>query len=213
MAVNKKSRLLLLAFLPLLTSCPPIDDSPRFDILNFDGKNSISFDLDDGLDLNVAFGLYNKDEVCISHTLDVQYAFFVSYPSSEVVDCIYAIKDNNKKCYYSYKKESKRRGHPYYSKEATIHVDSKYFSSEENSIYVWLAYVNDYEEGRTQYTIGELGYPPDTSKLYYSIDENKTVTVTNSAPNVDSESYSEEISSSSLNQISEASSEEALSQI
>ena len=211
MKINKKSRLLLLGFLPLLTSCPPSDDSPRFDILNFDGKNSLSFDLDDGLDLNVAFGLYNKDEVFISHTLDVQYAFFVSYPSSEVVDFIYEIKDN-KKCYYSYK-ESKRRGHPYFSKEATIHVDSKFFSSEENSIFVWLAYVKDYEEGRAQYTTGELGYPPDYRKLYYSIDENKTVTVTKSAPYVDSEPCSEEISSSSLSQISEASSLEALSQI
>ena len=210
MKINKKSRLLLLGFLPLLTSCPPSDDSPRLDILNFDGKNSLSFDLDDGLDLNVAFGLYNKDEVFISHTLDVQYAFFVSYPSSKAVDCIYEIKDN-KKCYYSYK-ESKR-GHSYYSKETTIHVDSKYFTSEDDSIVVWLAYVEDYEKGRVQYTIGELGYPPDYWTLYYSIDENKTVTVTKSAPYVDSESCSEEISSSSLSQISEASSLEALSQI
>ncbi|MBR3674873.1 MAG: hypothetical protein IKN69_01860 [Bacilli bacterium] len=211
--MKKKIRLVLpLLTLPLLTSCPPSDDSPRFDILNFDDKNSFSFNLDDGLDLNVAFGLYNKDEVFISHILNVQYAFFVSYPSNKVVDCIYEIKDNNKKCYYSYKKESKR-GHRYYSKEATIHVDSKYFSSEENSIFVWLAYVKVYEEGRAQYAISELGYRSDYWTLYYSIDENKTVTVTKSAPYVDSESYSEEISSSSLSQISEASSEEALSQI
>ena len=177
MAVNKKSRLLLLALLPLLTSCPATKDGPLFRTDDFINQSTISFNLDDGLDLTLSYGLYNhsigQDNGDYSKT--GRYMFLVAnderdYSShTQTWKRVYDIEGPNSDCYW--KKE--RAGYSY-SKEAKIHLDSKYFDPEKDVLTILLGC----DENNSQadfYTDDDLIYEYEYDTYHYYISEDQTV--------------------------------------
>lgn len=179
--MKKKSRLLLLALLPLLTSCPPSDDSPRFTIKDLQDSNAVRFELDDGVDLTAYFGLYDRSEVFGDHRLNEKYMFLAKNEVCDDYERIYTITDRNKDCFYEYKKGDDGWYKYFYSKEAKLHLDSRFFIPGSGSIRILLVYSLDRDSDEDFYFSGEFSYPPGYFDIYYWIDEDKTVNLVHSA--------------------------------
>ena len=183
--MKKKSQLVLpLLTLPLLTSCPPSIDIPfkidEFDVLNFSRKIPAS----GGLDLTIEYGLYNKD---YDHDFDFferKYMFLVSYgddpevrPYSSKAETwmpLYDITDDVRSCYWI--PEGFLHG-IIYNKKAKVHFDSEFFVPEHVYVSIRLAGVDGYEADKEIYRSSEVEYTLDEVTLFYSVDEESNVTL------------------------------------
>lgn len=199
--MKKKSRLLRLGFLPLLTSCPPSLDGPLFDVKEFPYYNKMLwFDLEDGLDLTLSYGLYNKSlgDYSGSSTSD-KFMFLVAnaedvYQSSVEYERIYEVPTPNSQHYW----KEPRNGNGYtYTSEAKIHIDSKYFNSDNDVFTVVLAQVEGYSPEKNFYSSKSLfcyrGWI-DYQSFYYYIAEDQTVYVSTYRERLPNYSASEESS-------------------
>ena len=181
--MKKKSNLLLLLLLPLLTSCPPSLDGPLFDVEEFPHYTKmLSFDLADGLDLTLSYGLYNKSLGYRGNATFDKFMFLVAnakdpYQSSVKYERIYEVPTPNSQHYW--REPSNGNGYTYAS-EAKIHIDSKYFNSDNDVFTVVLAQVEGYTPEKNFYdseflfcSRGSIEYQP----FYYYIAEDQTVYV------------------------------------
>lgn len=181
--MKKKSRLLLLGFLPLLTSCPPSLDGPLFDVEEFPHYTKMLwFDLADGLDLTLSYGLYNKKLGYRGNSTFDKFMFLVAnakdpYQSSALYERIYEVPSPNSQHYW--REPSNGNGYTYTS-EVKIHIDSKYFNSNNDVFTVVLAQVEGYSPEKNFYdseslfcSRGSIDYQP----FYYYIAEDQTVYV------------------------------------
>lgn len=179
--MKKKVRLVLpLLTLPLLTSCPPTPDGPRFRTDSFTNQSTISFNLDDGLDLTLSYGLYNrsvgKDNGYYSKT--GKYMFLVTndeldYSSrTQILKRVYDIEGPNSDCCYW----KERAGIISYSKEAKIHLDSKYFDPDKDVLTILLG-CDEHNSQADFYARYDLVYDYDYDTYYYCINEDQTVTL------------------------------------
>ena len=181
--MKKKSNLLLLLLLPLLTSCPPSLDGPLFDVEEFPHYTKmLSFDLADGLDLTLSYGLYNKSLGYRGNATFDKFMFLVAnakdpYQSSVKYERIYEVPTPNSQHYW--REPSNGNGYTYAS-EVKIHIDSKYFNSNNDVFTVVLAQVEGYTPEKNFYdseflfcSRGSIEYQP----FYYYIAEDQTVYV------------------------------------
>lgn len=181
--MKKKSRLLLLGFLPLLTSCPPSLDGPLFDVEEFPHYTKMLwFDLADGLDLTLSYGLYNRKLGYSGNSTFDKFMFLVAnakdaYQSSVGYERIYEVPSPNSQHYW--REPSNGNGYTYTS-EVKIHIDSKYFNSNNDVFTVVLAQVEGYSPEKNFYdseslfcSRGSIDYQP----FYYYIAEDQTVYV------------------------------------
>ncbi len=181
--MKKKSNLLLLLLLPLLTSCPPSLDGPLFDVEEFPHYTKmLSFDLADGLDLTLSYGLYNKSLGYRGNATFDKFMFLVAnakdpYQSSVKYERIYEVPTPNSQHYW--REPSNGNGYTYAS-EVKIHIDSKYFNSDNDVFTVVLAQVEGYTPEKNFYdseflfcSRGSIEYQP----FYYYIAEDQTVYV------------------------------------
>jgi hypothetical protein len=204
--MKKKSIGLLLGLLPLMTCCTVERDEPEFRISEFNDSRTLQFDLKDGLDLTVPFGLYNKSAVFGDRHFDKHYMFLAAnikeeYASNFYEDLVwtrfYDVNDRNQDCFWEYKKGSDGIYNMFYSKQTTLHLDSSFFDYTADNVEIILTYALEFDSNQYRYNKYELGYPPCYYTLYYSIDENERVTVTNSPDVLPRPSSSESHSSSS----------------
>lgn len=181
--MKKKSNLLLLLLLPLLTSCPPSRDGPLFDVEEFPHYTKmLCFDLADGLDLTLSYGLYNKSLGYRGNSTFDKFMFLVAnakdpYQSSVGYERLYEVPSPNSQHYW----REPRNGNGYtYTSEVKIHIDSKYFNSNNDVFTVVLAQVEGYIPEKNFYdseslfcSRGSIDYQP----FYYYIAEDQTVYV------------------------------------
>lgn len=170
--MKKKSRLLLLGLLPLLTSCPPIDDSPSYKIKELERTSIIQFRLDEGINLTVPYGLYNQEAPGTQLTSPEHFMFMVTNSERHTdkyaeITCVYEITSPISECYW---RDS------YYSKEAKIHLDSRFFSPDCDTITFLLgsAEDGDYEPGKETYARSEINWHLFRT-YYYCVDEEQMV--------------------------------------
>ena len=174
---------MLLGFLPLLTSCPPSLDGPLFDVEEFPHYTKILwFDLADGLDLTLSYGLYNRKLGYKGNSTFDKFMFLVAnakdpYQSSVLYERIYEVPSPNSQHYW--REPSNGNGYTYTS-EVKIHIDSKYFNSNKDVFTVVLAQVEGYSPEKNFYdseslfcSRGSIEYQP----FYYYIAEDQTVYV------------------------------------
>ena len=198
--MKKKSNLLLLLLLPLLTSCPPSLDGPLFDVEEFPYYNKMLwFDLEDGLDLTLSYGLYNKSLGYRGSSTSDKFMFLVAnakdpYQSSVRYERIYEVPTTNSQHYW----KEPRNGNGYtYTSEAKIHIDSKYFNSDNDVFTVVLAQVEGYSPEKNFYDSKSLFYYSgyvDYQPFYYYIAEDQTVYVSTYRERLPNYSASEESS-------------------
>ena len=175
--------MLLLLLLPLLTSCPPSLDGPLFDVEEFPHYTKmLSFDLADGLDLTLSYGLYNKSLGYRGNATFDKFMFLVAnakdpYQSSVKYERIYEVPTPNSQHYW--REPSNGNGYTYAS-EVKSHIDSKYFNSNNDVFTVVLAQVEGYTPEKNFYdseflfcSRGSIEYQP----FYYYIAEDQTVYV------------------------------------
>ena len=213
---KKLSLVLPLLTLPLLTSCPPSFDGPLFRTENFTNQRTISFNLDDGLDLTLSYGLYDRSrgQGNGDYSKTGKYMFLVAndkrdYSSrTQMWKRVYDIEGPNSDCYWKEKREGIS-----YSKEAKIHLDSKFFDPEKDVLTILLA-CDEYDSQADFYTNDDLVYDYEYETYYYCIDEDQTVTLATSRQYLpehsvrEEESSSEELSSLVEESLSSDSSEE-----
>lgn len=207
--MKKKSNLLLLLLLPLLTSCPPSLDGPLFDVEEFPYYNKMLwFDLEDGLDLTLSYGLYNKSLGYSGNSTFDKFMFLVAnakdpYQSSVRYERIYEVPSPNSQHYW----KEPRNGNGYtYTSEAKIHIDSKYFNSDNDVFTVVLAQVEGYSPEKNFYDSESLFYYRgyvDYQPFYYYIAEDQTVYVSTYRERLPNYSASEESSKESQDSSSE----------
>ena len=174
---------MLLGFLPLLTSCPPSLDGPLFDVEEFPHYTKMLwFDLADGLDLTLSYGLYNRKLGYSGNSTFDKFMFLVAnakdpYQSSVGYERIYEVPSPNSQHYW--REPSNGNGYTYTS-EVKIHIDSKYFNSNNDVFTVVLAQVEGYSPEKNFYdseslfcSRGSIDYQP----FYYYIAEDQTVYV------------------------------------
>ena len=213
--MKKKSRLLLLALLPLLTCCTVDEGSTNFKIKEFDDSDVLHFNLEDGLDLTAPFGLYDRNVVFGDRHLDEHFMFLASNTNMETINKSYSdrvvwtrfydVTDRNEDCYYEKRKGGSDNGyHRFYSKQANLHLDSKFFDSRYDTVEITLTYSTNFDSDEYRYWTYELDYPCFSYMLFYSIDKDQTVTMTpsrrllpkKSATNSEASSGEESLSSS-----------------
>ena len=167
--------------LPLLTSCPPakVYEGPLFRVKGFNSADTIQFNLNDGVELTVPFGVYNKEGGEYSATEAEHYMFLVSNGGYEVSNndrewqCVHKVEWPNSDYYWKGTR---------YSKEALIHLEPKFFDLENDALTILLTtpYIANYEPEKETYLTKELNHSWDTTNwytLYYRIDEDQTVTL------------------------------------
>ena len=107
--MKKKSIGFLLGLLPLMTCCTVERDEPEFRISEFNDSRTLQFDLKDGLDLTVPFGLYNKSAVFGDRHFDKHYMFLAAnikeeYASNFYEDLVWTrfhdVNDRNQDCFW-----------------------------------------------------------------------------------------------------------------
>lgn len=189
--MKKKSRWLLLGFLPLMISCKPqISDVtyiPCFSIDEFeDYTNVIRFGLADDLDLTAHFGYYDKSDIFHKPQLEDHYMFLTannyleddSWSFRQGIEWtrLYDITDRSEDCYWDYRVGSDGQYGRHYSKEAKLHLDSTFFDPQHYSISITLSPVDRYDPDKRIYTTNDLGTRSGIV-VYYSIDENQTVSL------------------------------------
>ena len=190
--MKNKSNLLLLLLLPLLTSCPPIYDGPSYKIKELENTSIIQFRLDEGINLTVPYGLYNQKAHDTLSTRPEHFMFMVtnseSYTDKDAeMTCVYEITSPISECYW---RDS------YYSKEAKIHLDSRFFIPDCDTITFILgsAGEDDYQPGKETYTRYEIDWRLHRT-YYYCVDEEQMVSLSYFRTNLPN--YVEESSSGS----------------
>ena len=169
----------------------------------------LSFDLADGLDLTLSYGLYNRSlgDYSGSSTSD-KFMFLVAnaedvYQSSVEYERIYEVPTPNSQHYW----KEPRNGNGYtYTSEAKIHIDSKYFNSDNDVFTVVLAQVEGYSPEKKFYDSESLFYYRgyvDYQPFYYYIAEDQTVYVSTYRERLPNYSASEESSIESQDSSSE----------
>jgi hypothetical protein len=142
----------------------------------------LSFDLADGLDLTLSYGLYNKSLGYSGNSTFDKFMFLVAnakdpYQSSVRYERIYEVPTPNSQHYW----KEPRNGNGYtYTSEAKIHIDSKYFNSDNDVFTVVLAQVEGYSPEKNFYDSESLFYYSgnvDYQPFYYYIAEDQTVYV------------------------------------
>ena len=84
---------------------------------------------------------------------------------------VYDIEGPNSDCYWKEKREGIS-----YSKEAKIHLDSKFFDPEKDVLTILLA-CDEYDSQADFYTNDDLVYDYEYDTYYYCINEDQTVTL------------------------------------
>lgn len=200
--MKKKSSLLLLAFLPLLTSCPPSLDGTVFDVKNFAHYSDvIQFDLADGLDLTVSYGLYNYKFGYKGDSSTDKYMFLVATvtdndPAKDEWESVYEVPGPVNQHYW---KEGENGNGMTFNSEAKIHIDSKFFGPDHDVLEIRLARVRYYSPFKDTYARKELDSPQgsvDYQYFFYYIDENQTVSLAYNDKYLPNHSSSEEETSS-----------------
>lgn len=200
--MKKKSSLLLLAFLPLLTSCPPSLDGTVFDVENFAHYSDvIQFDLADGLDLTVSYGLYNYKFGYKGDSSTDKYMFLVATvtdndPAKDEWESVYEVPGPVNQHYW---KEGENGNGMTFNSEAKIHIDSKFFGPDRDVLEIRLARVRYYSPFKDAYARKELDSPQgsvDYQYFFYYIDENQTVSLAYNDKYLPNHSSSEEETSS-----------------
>lgn len=215
--MKKKSRLLLLAFLPLLTSCPPSLDGTLFSVKNFAHYSDvIQFDLADGLDLTVSYGLYNYKFGYQGDSSNDKFMFLVATvtdndPTKDKWESVYEVPGPVNQHFW---KEGENGKPLTYNSEAKIHIDSKFFGPDHDVLEICLARVRYYSPFKDAYARKELNSPQgmvDYQYFFYYIDENQTVSLAEYEKYLPNHSSSEEETSSEEQTIPVESSPESLS--
>ena len=184
--MKKKFQLVLpLLTLPLLTSCPPSIEKP-FKIDEFDVSNTFTRKIpaSGGLDLTIEYGLYCKDLNPGLGFFDRKFMFLVSYEDdpevwnywskSDTWMPLYDITDDVRSCYWI--PEGFLHG-IIYNKKAKVHFDSEFFVPEHVYISIRLAGVDGYEADKKIYRSSEVEYTLDEVTIFYSVDEESNVTL------------------------------------
>ena len=206
--MKKKSRLLLLGLLPLMTCCTVERDGTLFSVENFAHYSDvIQFDLADGLDLTVSYGLYNYKFGYKGDSSTDKYMFLVATvpdrdPAKDKWESVFEVPGPVNQHYW---KEGENGKPLTYNSEAKIHIDSKFFGPDHDVLEIRLARVRYYSPFKDAYARKELDSPQgsvDYQYFFYYIDENQTVSLAyndNYLPNhfsSEEETSSEEQSSS-----------------
>ena len=212
--MKKKSIGLLLGLLPLMTCCTVERDGALFSVENFAHYSDvIQFDLADGLDLTVSYGLYNYKFGYKGDSSTDKYMFLVATvldrdPAKDKWESVYEVPGPVNQHYW----KEEENGKPLtYNSEAKIHIDSKFFGPDHDVLEIRLARVRYYSPFKDGYARKELDSPQgsvDYQCFFYYIDENQTVSLAYNYKYLPNHSSSEE--ETSLEEQS-SSMEEALS--
>ena len=212
--MKKKSIGLLLGLLPLMTCCTLERDGTLFSVENFAHYSDvIQFDLADGLDLTVSYGLYNYKFGYKGDSSTDKYMFLVATvldrdPAKDKWESVYEVPGPVNQHYW----KEEENGKPLtYNSEAKIHIDSKFFGPDHDVLEIRLARVRYYSPFKDAYARKELDSPQgsvDYQYFFYYIDENQTVSLAYNYKYLPNHSSSEE--ETSLEEQS-SSMEEALS--
>ena len=223
--MKKKSRWLLLGLLPFMASCIPqtsyVAYIPSFSIDEFeDYTNVIRFGLADGLDLTAHFGYYDKSDIFHKPQLEDHYMFLTANNTQEdkswsyyigiVWTRLYDITDRSEDCYWDYRVGSDGQYGRRYSKEAKLHLDSTFFDPQHYSIEITLSPVDRYDPDKRIYTTNDLSTRSGIV-VFYSIDENQTVSLASHPDLLPKTASSRPQASSEEQTIPVESSEESLS--
>ena len=200
--MKKKSRLLLLGLLPLMTCCTVERDGTLFSVENFAHYSDvIQFDLADGLDLTVSYGLYNYKFGYKGDSSTDKYMFLVATvpdrdPTKDKWESVYEVPGPVNQHYW---KEGENGKPLTYNSEAKIHIDSKFFGPDHDVLEIRLARVRYYSPFKDAYARKELDSPQgsvDYQYFFYYIDENQTVSLAYNDKYLPNHSSSEEETSS-----------------
>ena len=200
--MKKKSRLLLLGLLPLMTCCTVERDGTLFSVENFAHYSDvIQFDLADGLDLTVSYGLYNYKFGYKGDSSTDKYMFLVATvldrdPAKDKWESVYEVPGPVNQHYW---KEGENGEPLTYNSEAKIHIDSKFFGPDHDVLEIRLARVRYYSPFKDGYARKELDSPQgsvDYQCFFYYIDENQTVSLAYNDKYLPNLSSSEEETSS-----------------
>ena len=223
--MKKKSRWLLLGLLPFMVSCIPqtsyVAYIPSFSIDEFeDYTNVIRFGLADGLDLTAHFGYYDKSDIFHKPQLEDHYMFLTANNTLEDESWsfyqgiewkrLYDITDRSEDCYWDYRVGSDGQYGRRYSKEAKLHLDSTFFDPQHYSIEITLSPVDRYDPDKRIYTTNDLSTRSGIV-VFYSIDENQTVSLASHPDLLPKTASSRPQASSEEQTIPVESSEESLS--
>ena len=200
--MKKKSIGLLLGLLPLMTCCTLERDGTLFSVNNFAHYSDvIQFDLADGLDLTVSYGLYNYKFGYKGDSSTDKYMFLVATvldrdPAKDKWESVYEVPGPVNQHYW----KEEENGKPLtYNSEAKIHIDSKFFGPDQDVLEIRLARVRYYSPFKDGYARKELDSPQgsvDYQCFFYYIDENQTVSLAYNYNYLPNHSSSEEETSS-----------------
>ena len=222
--MKKKSRWLLLGILPFMASIPQtsyVAYIPSFSIDEFeDYTNVIRFGLAEGLDLTAHFGYYDKSDIFNKPQLEDHYLFLTanntleddSWSFRQGIEWtrLYDITDRSEDCYWEYRVGSDGQYGRRYSKEAKLHLDSTFFDPQHYSIEITLSPVDRYDPDKRIYTTNDLSTRSGIV-VFYSIDENQTVSLASHPDLLPKTASSRPQASSEEQTIPVESSEESLS--
>ena len=196
--MKKKSIGLLLGLLPLMTCCTLERDGTLFSVENFAHYSDvIQFDLADGLDLTVSYGLYNYKFGYKGDSSTDKYMFLVATvpdrdPAKDKWEPVYEVPGPVNQHYW---KEGENGTPLTYNSEAKIHIDSKFFGPDHDVLEIRLARVRYYSPFKDTYSRSELDSPQgsvDYQYFFYYIDENQTVSLAYNDKYLPNHSSSEE---------------------
>ena len=200
--MKKKSIGLLLGLLPLMTCCTLERDGTLFSVENFAHYSDvIQFDLADGLDLTVSYGLYNYKFGYKGDSSTDKYMFLVATvpdrdPAKDKWESVFEVPGPVNQHYW---KEGENGKPLTYNSEAKIHIDSKFFGPDHDVLEIRLARVRYYSPFKDGYARKELDSPQgsvDYQCFFYYIDENQTVSLAYNDKYLPNHSSSEEETSS-----------------
>ena len=181
--MKKKAIGLLLGLLPLMTCCTLEPDGTLFSVENFAHYSDvIQFDLADGLDLTVSYGLYNYKLGYKGDSSTDKFMFLVATvpdrdPAKDKWESVYEVPGPVNQHYW---KEGENENGMTFNSEAKIHIDSKFFGPDHDVLEIRLARVRYYSPFKDAYARKELDSPQgsmDYQYFFYYIDENQTVSL------------------------------------
>lgn len=182
--MKKKFSSILLLTLPFLMGCFGFvwddygHDMPSFFISGLDDSvDGIRFALAEGVDLQIDFGLYDKNYLNPpTYSEKTSYVFLVgSGEKDQEFECLTVVAEPYEDCYWTC---SENANNPSYSKSTNIHLGSERFGSgNEGTILIKLANVNGSLTEKDLVPAKDVCF--SVSGLYdYKIDR-LTVTLTN----------------------------------
>ena len=197
--MKKKFQLLLpLLTLPLLTSCPPsLGAGPRFAVDNVEYSEAIEFDLADGFDIEVRYGLFDlKTQTATESDNDRTFMFLTgdSYDADEWRP-IYKIEERYGRCYW---KEDRFTSETIYNQKATIHLGGDLFKKERGGFYLILAEIYSPDTDAQAFGKNDVSFGPDRANQWfsYSVYEDSRVRITTGTWLLSQDSLQESSSSS-----------------